>query len=241
MISVVCFKWRARLGYRSSYGPHQVNTLRSMVARHYRKPHRFICVTDDAEGLHPDVEAVQLWDDHADVPNPSFSTGPSCYRRLKVFSADIGKLLGERFVCLDLDVLITGDLSALLDRTEDFIGWKNPNPMWPLNGSFFMLTAGARRQVWESFDPQTSPAISHAAKCRGSDQGWMSYVLGKGEATWDKSDGVYSFQDEIIRRHPSFIRNAILPGNAKVVVFHGVIDPWSKEAQRVDWIRRNYQ
>lgn len=241
MISVVTFKWRPVLGYRSAYGPEQVHTLRNMVARHYQKPHRFICVTDDATGLDDGIEVVPLWDDYAEIPNPSFKGGPNCYRRLKVFSRDIGQLLGERFVCMDLDMLITGDLSPLLDRTEDFIGWKNPNPLWPLNGSFFMLTAGARPKVWESFDPETSPAISHAAKCRGSDQGWMSYVLGTGEATWDKSDGVYSFQDEITKRHPAFLRMAQLPSNAKVVVFHGPIDPWSKEAGRVSWIREHYR
>ena len=128
MLSVVCFKWKPKPGYRSTYGPHQVHKLRNMVARHYQKPHRFICVTDDAEGLDAGVEVVPLWDDYADIPNPSFRNGPSCYRRLKVFSRDIGNVLGERFVCIDLDVVISGDLRPLFDRTEDFIAWKNSAP-----------------------------------------------------------------------------------------------------------------
>jgi hypothetical protein len=241
MISVVVFKWKPRGHYRSAFGPEQVHVMRRMVARNYPEPHRFICVTDDPVGLDSGIEVVPLWGDYAEIPNPSFRGGPSCYRRLKVFSRDIGSVLGERFICLDLDMLITGDLRPLLNRTEEFIAWKNPHPMWPYNGSMFMLTAGSRPRVWESFDPETSPAISHAAKCKGSDQGWMSYVLGKGEPTWDKSDGVYSFQDEITRRHPSFLRVAHLPSNAKVVVFHGPVDPWSKEALRVDWIREHYR
>lgn len=247
MISVVVFKWKPCGAYRSTFGPEQVRTMRSMVARNYADPHRFICVTDDASGL-DDVETVPLWDDYAGIQNPSFKDGPSCYRRLKVFSRDIGAVLGERFVCIDLDMLITGDLRALLNRTEEFIAWKNPHPMWPYNGSMFMLTAGSRPQVWESFDPATSPALSHAANCRGSDQGWMSYVLGPGEATWNAADGVYSYQDEIIGRKRLNWRGKFmdfagpLPPGAKVVAFHGRYDPWDDKAQRLTpWITEHYR
>ena len=236
MISVVCFKWRPRAGYRSSYAPDTVNVLRRMVARNYGKPHRFICVTDDGEGLDPEVEVVPLWDDYAEVPNPSFANGPSCFRRLKVFSRDIGAVLGERFVCMDLDTVVTGDLSPILDRTEDFIAWRNPSPRWPLNGSMFMLNAGARPQVWETFDPKTSPAISHAAGCHGSDQGWMSYVLGRNEATWGPEDGIYSYNMDLRR-----LGNK-LPKKAKMVMFHGRLDPWSPEARKcATWLPEHYR
>lgn len=221
--------------------------MRRMVARNYSDPHRFICVTDEPAKLDPEVEVVPIWNDHARIPNPSFRDGPSCYRRLKVFSRDIGQVLGERFVCIDLDMLITGDLRPLLNRKEDFIAWRNPHPMWPYNGSMFMLTAGSRPQVWETFDPRTSPAKSHAAGCRGSDQGWISYVLGPGEATWDRKDGVWSYQDEILGRKrvngrlTYDIQNAPLPRNAKVIAFHGRYDPWARETQRMSpWITEHY-
>ena len=238
-LSIVTFKWKPIGNYRSIFGPEQVKVMRSMVARNYPEPHRFICVTDDPAGLE-DVETVPLWDDYAHIPNPSFRGGPSCYRRLKVFSRDIGKVLGERFVCLDLDMLITGDLRPLLNRTEDFIAWKNPNPMWPYNGSMFMLTAGSRPEVWESFDPETSPSISHSANCKGSDQGWMSYVLGPSEATWGTQDGVWSYQDQILRRRGVTLAER-LPSGAKVVAFHGAIDPWHRVAKRTPWIREHYR
>ena len=236
MISFVCFKWRPREGYRSAYGPETVNTLASMVARHYRRPHRFICVTDDAEGLAATVEPVPLWDDHAGVPNPSFRTGPSCYRRLRVFARDIGALLGDRFVCVDLDTVFCAPLEPLFDRPEDFVCWRNPDPRWPLNGSMFLLRAGARPQVWETFDPATSPAVSHAARCYGSDQGWMSYVLGSNEATWGEADGVYSYQ-----MHLRKLANK-LPLNACAVMFHGAADPWSATVHKVaPWVVQHYR
>lgn len=247
-LSVVCFKWKPRPGYRSAYGPEQVNTLRRMVARNYDKWHQFVCVTDDPIGLDPQIKVVPLWNDFASVPNPSFRDGPSCYRRLKVFSRDMGEVLGPRFICLDLDVVITGDLSPLLDNPHPFVGWRNPNPMWPLNGSMFMLSAGAHPEVWESFDPVTSPSTSNLAGCRGSDQGWMSYVLGRDVPTWDQNDGVYSFQDEILRSRSTVVRGKLfprtphLPDNAKVVIFHGAIDPWSPLAEKMaPWVKEHYR
>lgn len=242
MISFVCFKWRPQAGYRSAYGPEQVNTLARMVARHYAAPHRFICVTDDAAGLAPGVEPVPLWPDLADLPNPSFRGGPSCYRRLRVFAPDAGRLLGERFVCLDLDVVITADVRPLFDRPEPFVGWRNPNPAWPLNGSLFMLKAGAHPEVWQLFDPATSPHLAHAAGCRGSDQGWMSYVLGRHQPTWSSRDGVWSWQDEIHNRGRTGRAAALLPRGARIVIFHGPMDPWSPGAARVaPWIKEHYQ
>lgn len=236
MISVVCFKWRPRPGYRSAYPPAVVNTLRRMVGRHYGKPHRFICVTDDAAGLDPEVEVVPLWNDHASLPNPSFKSGPSCYRRLKVFAPGMGAVLGERFVCVDLDTVFCGDLAPLWDRDEDFISWRNPDPRWPINGSMFMLTAGSRPQVWERFDPRRSPAVSHKARCYGSDQGWMSYVLGKNEAAWDKRDGIYSYQLDLVKNG-----NKLAP-DARAVMFHGHWDPWDPEVHKVaPWVREHYQ
>ena len=240
-LSIVTFKWRPLPGYRSSYGPAQVNTLRRMVERHYRSPHRFVCVTDDAEGLDPEVHVVPLWNDLADLPNPSFRDGPSCYRRLKVFARDAGLLLGERFVCMDLDVVITGDLAPLFDRPEPFVSWRNPNPMWPINGSLFMLQAGAHPEVWERFDPVTSPPLAHGAGCRGSDQGWMSYVLGRQQPTWGREHGVWSWQDEITRRGRLHAPYKLPPG-ARVVIFHGPLDPWNPRAAKLaPWIREHYQ
>lgn len=248
MLSIVTFKWKPTSGYRSAYGPEQVHTLRNMVARHYPEPHRFICVTDDPAGLDDGVEVVPLWGDHADLPNPSFRDGPSCYRRLKVFQRGIEALLGDRFVCIDLDVVICGDLRPLLNRTEDFIAWQNPNPMWPYNGSLFMLTAGSRAKVWDSFNADQSPALSHAANCRGSDQGWMSYVLGPGEATWDYDDGVISYQEDLERNKVfrgkliSQRRSRPLPPHSSIVVFHGPIDPWMPLAQKLSpWIQEHYR
>lgn len=235
MLSVICWKWRPVNGYRSKFGPETVNTLRRMVRRHYPSPHRFICVTDEPNGLDTDVEVLPLWNDFANVPSPHGGKQPSCYRRLKAFSAEAVEWFGPRFVSLDLDTVIVGDLRPLFDRPEDFLVWGETHPRSFYNGSMWMMTAGARRQVFEDFDPVKSPRMAKAAGRFGSDQGWLSYRLGPGEATWGRQDGVYSF-----RVH---LQNGAvpLPDNARIVMFHGHQDPWSPRSKGIDWIREHYQ
>lgn len=233
-LSVVCFKWQPKPGYRSTFGPETVNTLARMVARHYPWPHRFICVTDDPVGLSPDVDVVPLWSDFAGIPSPHGALQPSCYRRLKAFSPEAAQFFGPRFVCLDLDTVITGDLTPLWNRSEDFIIWGETDPRSWYNGSMFLLTAGARTKVWETFDPATSPHTAKAAGKFGSDQGWISYCLGKGEKIWTQKDGVYSYRSYVVKHGNK------LPANARMVMFHGHADPWTKESQKIPWIKAHY-
>lgn len=234
--AVVCWRWKPRPGYRSSYPPETVNVLRAMVARHYGLPHRFICVTDDPAGIDPRVEIVPPWDDFASLPSPHGEKQPSCYRRLRMFHPEIGKVFGPRFVSLDLDVVITGSLESVWNRPEDFVCWgdTNPQPGSHYNCSMVLMTAGCRPQVWTDFDPTSSPRLAVKAKSFGSDQGWVSYRLGPGEAKWTRKDGVYSFRNDLKPR------GGALPADAKVVIWHGRFDPWMPEAKRYGWVNDHY-
>jgi hypothetical protein len=194
--SIVCWKWRPRQGYRSSFGPETVNTLRAMVARNYPHPHRFICVTDDSDGIDPRVEIIPDWK----------------------------------------DTVIMGDLTPIWDRPEDFVIWGDTHKSKSTcyNGSMVLMTAGARPEAWTSFDPVQSPMLSRAAGKFGSDQGWLSYCLGPGEVKWSKRDGVYSFRNDLQKARQ-------LPENCIIAFFHGSVDPWSDNAQRMyPWVREHY-
>lgn len=233
-MDICTFKWKPATGYRSKFGPEAVNVLASMVRRHYQKPHRFTCITDDPKGIDSNIRIVPLWSDYGNLPSAYGSRNPSCYRRLKLFSAEAKELIGPRFVSLDLDMVITGDLSPLWDRTDDFIIWKSPTPppRYLYNGSMMLMTAGVRKAVWESFHPVKSVQETRAKRMFGSDQAWISLKLGPGEKTWDEGDGVYSFRLQINRQS--------LPDKAKAVIFHGEFDPWDKYCQQIDWVRANY-
>lgn len=236
MLTFVTFRWAPPRGYRSQFRPQAVVALRDMIRRHYPHPHRFVCVCDDPSGM-GDVETMALWNEFANIPNPNGRHNPSCYRRLKLFAPEAAEMFGERIVCLDLDMVAVADLTPLFDRDEDFIVWGEsdyPTTQW-YNGSVWMLRAGTRTKVWTEFDPKTSPLLAKRAGKKGSDQGWLSYILSNPrEATWGRNDGVYSFRKHI---QPM---GGHLPANARLIAFHGKVDPWHWQAQRHDWVRENW-
>lgn len=205
-----------------------------MTKRHYSSLGAFICVTDDPKGLDQHIEVVPAWNDFATVLSPYGAHQPSCYRRLRAFHPEIAATFGPRFVSLDLDTVITGDLAPLWNRPEDFVAWGETNPKSYYNGSMLLLRAGARTKVWTEFDPKTSPAKAKAAGKFGSDQGWLSYCLGKGEAIWTTQDGVYSYNVHLRNKTNT------LPANARIVMFHGGTDPWSPAAQQLSWVKANW-
>jgi hypothetical protein len=241
MLDVVSFKWKANEGYHTQFTAEHVNTLYRMVRNHYSAPFRFTIITDEPSGIHSDIRIIPLWDDHATIASPFGDRHPACYRRLKLFSQEARDLIGERIVCLDLDVVITGDLMPLWNRPEDVVFFKGqwgavgrPNGRQHYNGSMFLLRAGSRPQVWEKFHPRLTPKETRNAGLGGSDQAWYAMILGANEATWGKKDGVYSFRNDIATN-----RN-LLPSDARIVLFHGRRDPWDAECRTINWVQRYY-
>lgn len=237
MNEFVTFKWKPHSAYRSKFEPATVNTLNSMIKRHGGPKARLTCITDDGDGIDGDVRVIPLWDDLSHLPSPHGVRYPSCYRRLKLFSAEARDILGcDKFAVMDLDVVITRDITPLFNCQEDFRIWGDTAPGTPYNGSLWMLRAGMRRAVWENFDPIKSPMRTRQLRYIGSDQAWIGACLGPHEAKWSVRDGIYSFRNHI-QRSPE----QRLPHGARIVIFHGAVDPWSPEAQRLDWVREHYR
>lgn len=237
MLDFVCWLWRPAPGFRSSFNATNVNVLRRMIARNYPHPHRFSVLTDQTEGFDSEVRVIPLWDDHAKRASLYGPDRPSCYRRLKAFDPEMGKLIGPRFVSVDLDVVIVGDVSPVFDRKEDFIIWGPDGRKTPYNGSMWMMNAGARRQVWDRFNQNPDRAIARArgAGFFGTDQAWMCYALGPNEKRWRAEDGVYSY-----RMHLKENDNK-LPKDARIVFFEGNYDPWNPVIRKkCPWVDEHY-
>lgn len=236
MLTVVTWKWDTP-GYRSTFTSEAVNVLARMIGRHYPKPHRVVCVTDRPEGLDSAIEPISAWNDFADLPSPHGRRNPSCYRRLRLFHPDAAQYFGDRYVSIDLDAVITGNIEPLWDRPDDVVFWGDTNPQKGshYNGSMMLLRAGARPHLWTEFNPQTSPDLARVNGSWGSDQGWISYRLGPGEARWGKADGVYSFRNDI-----KSLPGKPLPADARIVFWHGSDDPWGELGQQLPWVREHW-
>lgn len=237
MISVVCWLWPPKPRYRSQFNASHVNIFRNMIERHLHIPHEVVCITNIPRGIDPRVRIIPLWDTWAGIPSPHGGISPACYRRLPAFGEHMKDIIGPRFISFDIDVVIVSDITPLVERTEDFIIWGSTLRRTPYNGSMWMMTAGARKQVFEKFDPERSPQLTLKAGFHGSDQAWISYLLGHTEATWTpQKDGVYSFRTDIANKRFK------LPDDARVVFFQGHHDPQSRpDNSRAPWIKEHYK
>ncbi len=234
-LTVVCFKWKPNPGYRTKYNAWHVNRLAGMFRHHLHMPFEFACITDDTQGI--ECRTIPLWDDLAAVPNPHGQREPSCYRRLKLFSHEARELVGERVLWIDLDMVLTGDVTPLLDRSEDVVLLPTDSPNIPVNGSMVLLTPGAHAEVWDSFDPEASPKLARKAGCYGSDQGWLGYCLKDKAALWSPGpggDGIYYFGQHLRSM------GGRLPEDARIVSFHGRGSPWGDSEQSMAWVRKHY-
>jgi hypothetical protein len=249
MLSIITFKY-AKPTYRTQYEAKHVNSLYRNVLRVYPHPFRFFCVTDDPKGLDSAIEYVPLWKDHFNLVNPSHPTSrPNCYPRLKLFDIKMREIFGDRFVSLDLDMVLIKEADVLWHRPEEFVIYDAKGDDH-YNGSMFLMTAGARQQVWDRFDPVLSPKLTTAANMRGSDQAWIRYCLAPDAATWTNEEGAYAYLHIIPpsrerRSRPlarwKLPRNGSLPEGARVVIFAGEFKPWDRAALVMSpWIRDYY-
>lgn len=236
LLTFVCWKWLQIPGAPNAlkkctpFISRHVNILYDMLERNLSIPFRLLCVTDDPEGIRSDVETISLWDDYRSMGG--------CFTRLKVFEKGFD-LFGSRFISIDLDCVILGDITNLFLRGEDFVIWK-PTPTRQRRalycGSLFMMDAGARPQVHEKFDPETFKPNSRNRYPGGTDQIHMSRTLCGNEAYWGWEHGIYNFGSDIwkVKRR--------LPENARIVFFNGQFSPDDRDLQnRYSWIKENYK
>jgi hypothetical protein len=147
-----------------------------------------------------------------------------------MFAPDAAKTFGERFVCMDIDCLVTGPLDPLFDRDNSFCIYRGTAPGRPYNGSMMLLAAGARPQVYEKFN--LTEAEKAGQKYIGSDQAWLSYILGPNETTWGVGDGV-RWWNRLRREKP--------PSDTRVMFFPGHIKPWEFATNGLDpWVAERY-
>lgn len=232
MISFVTWKWRDPNGSQRKFLSRHVNVLYAMVARHYPRPFRMICITDDPEGLDERIETLPMPVRFDNIQSPQGERFPSCYCRLWAFSRE-ATVLGERILSIDIDVVILGDLRPLVDRDEDFVGWCDKRFQEnKIAGGAYLLRTGSMSHVWEDFDPQTSPARAFAAGNFGSDQGWMSFMIARPP----------TFTDGLTKINWTRKYSRIAPVGARMVFTSGAKPPWSKEQKHsYPWIKEHWR
>jgi len=141
--TVICLKWG------TLYGPEYVNRLFSMVKRNIKRPLRFVCITDDENGLDADIEVRPM--PPFDLPETFRFKG---FRRMFLFKETLYDLTGD-VLHLDLDLLVTGSIDDFFDYRpeEPFIvseNWTQPGSGIG-NMSVFRYRIGSLTKIWDRF------------------------------------------------------------------------------------------
>ncbi len=221
-VAVGCVKWGTR------FGPDYVNVIFRAVREHLGVPHRFVCLTNQPEGIDPGVEVVPV--PEFGVPEVEW-TKRGCWPKVALFAP--GVFADDEIVLyLDLDVLVVGDLAPFADLVRDrsaFYTLREWNPallrVLPVawrpdrgsQGSVYVWRAGKQRHVFEHF-------TTHVQEVRASywsDRFYLPAIAKNPEYlpyAW-----CLSFKNHCLAPWPlNIVRpEARLPQGARIIVFHG--------------------
>jgi GT2 family glycosyltransferase len=242
-LTIVTFKWKYSKGIKlpsidriGEYTTEHVNRLYYGVKRNLTIPHRFICITDDPTGI--ECETYPLWDWAREFGG--------CFTRLKLFDPKIENIVGSRFLMMDLDTIVVGNLDELVLRGEEFMMHTYYGKKFEqvYNGCLWLMVTGSRSEVYEQWKGQESidllKKLKDDNKYIGSDQAWINYVLGNNEGRFGEDHGVYDYRRLQIKtpknKKP---RTLDLPDNAKLIMFSGTRDPILVE-DKCEWINEHW-
>jgi len=219
MRHVICMKWGTK------YGPHYVNSLYAMARRHLTGPFRFVCLTDDANGIREEVDCFPI--PPVDIRPEAAGVPDRAWKKLTTFSRDLEAVYGLRgpALFLDLDVVVVGSLDAFFTQPGEFLIIKDYRRPWRVTGnsSVYRYEIGARVDVLDYFR-EHEVAIRQAFR---NEQTYLSdYLHKQGKLQYWPSDWCPSFKYHGIPIWPTnYWREPFVPEGARIVVFHGECNP----------------
>ncbi len=218
---VACIKWG------SLYGPEYVNRLYSGVRRHFDRPVRFFCMTEDAAGFHPDIEVLDLPDEpfRAEMDAAlAVADRKGAMRKVSLFRPGVFPVKGP-VLGFDLDVVITGPLASIHDGApgrvrmrHDWVEARRGRPTG--HGSVFRFDPGEHGFLYDSVTADPAGAVG---KARGSEQRHTSHeAMERDLFDYIPESQVVSFKHDCMDLPPlNYVRIPRFPAGASVVCFHG--------------------
>lgn len=233
-LQVVTWKWS------TLFGPEYVNRLASMLKRHLHMPYQFHCITDNPDGLDAGICRHPMFTDHMAMK----AGNRGCFHRLQIFDREMASMFGPRILQLDLDIVITDDVTPLFNRPEPLVlvEQNRHNRRVTYNPSMLLMDAGILHDMWTRFHAQPNEtwqkAKSHGWNC--SDMSVINDYLDQNQAvpraTWTLAEGVISYWREVKRDG-----RGDLPPGTKAVLFYGHQNPSDPPIQvKSPWILEHW-
>lgn len=223
--NVVCMKWGTR------YGPEFVNRLYSMVRRNTTWNIRFVCFTDDTNGINPEIECQPL---------PKFDYDPRLgvhWPKLGLFHKTLGDLEGMTLF-LDLDVVIIGNIDPFFEFEGRFCmirEWKDPHLGFG-NSSVVKFFVGLENAVLDRFHATPTDVIIQVYASK--EQNFLTRAVDEvtfwPEAWCPAFSRVCLPKTRVLR----FFTRPTPPANGRILIFYGSFTPQSALRGECDLAKR---
>lgn len=243
-VNVLCIKWGKK------YGPEYVNRLHNMVRRHLHRPFRFVCLTDDAQGIDPGIEVKPIPPigfDEFDQRKPwTFGHG---WLKLTSFAKPLYDLEG-RTLFLDLDIVIVDSLDPFFDQPGEFVvikEWDKKDGTG--NTSVYLFTVGAHVDALDHLRSGYPKVVEEVR----NEQEFITGFLGRqGKVSYWPEEWCRSFKRHCMRRGMmGWFAPPVIPPGARVIAFHGKPNPpdaiagisgkWYRRVLPTAWVAEHWR
>jgi hypothetical protein len=215
MLTVWCVWWRDPAD-PDKYSAYYVKRLKRTVAENLDRPHRFVCITseriDGVETMPPAVE----W--------------PGWWQKIQLWSPGICDAYN---LYLDLDVVITGDLTELVKAHEGHalampLNWAQSGHGGCQSSVMLWRQCQANLPIWKDFNPDWIHWPPKQPWIYYGDQEWITRLRDTGRIT------VVPINAEWIKSYKYHCREG-LPQDCRIAVFHGEPKPAQVKASWYKW------
>lgn len=212
-IHIFCMKWGTL--YDATY----VNRLHSMVKRNLTLPFTMVCFTDDETGID---EAIKCFP----IPEVKINSNlpERMWKKLTTLKEDLYGLQGTALF-LDLDVVIVDNIDCFFEDDNAFMIIKDYNKQWRITGnsSVYRFEIGKHGYVYNYFVEN----FDTIRKDHRNEQEYLSWAVHeKGLLNYWPTEWCPSYKYDCVSRIPfAFWKVPEIPEGAKIIIFHGEINP----------------
>lgn len=243
-VNVLCIKWG------NKYGPDYVNKLYSMVSRNLTLPFRFVCLTDNPEGISPQIEVK-------DIPKVGFEdfdrrlpwTFAHGWLKVTSFAKPLYDLSGPTLF-IDLDVVIVDNIDCFFEPDGEFRvikEWDKSDETG--NTSVYRFTIGAHPDLIENLKTNKDAVLR---KVRNEQEYVTGTLAEQGKLKYWPAEWCVSFKRHCMPRGiMGWFKPAAIPPGAKIIAFHGKPNPddviagrsgkWYRRVLPVQWVAEHWR
>lgn len=212
-IHIFCMKWG------TLYDANYVNRLYNMVSRNLTLPFKMVCFTDDEEGINEAIQCYPIPEVQIDSNLPE-----RMWKKLTTLKEDLYGLQGTALF-LDLDVVIVDNIDCFFQDNNPFMIIKDYNKQWRITGnsSVYRFEIGKHGYVYDYFVDN----FDSIRKQHRNEQEYLTWAVHeKGMLNYWPKEWCPSYKYHCASRFPlAFWKKPTIPEGAKIIIFHGEINP----------------